>query len=361
VRRRAVSILCCSLVSCTLVSIALATALAGAPAHAAPAARDDVTLTLVTHDSFAISKSVLRAFTRETGIKVRVLPAGDAGAALNQAILTKDAPLGDLLFGVDNTFLSRALDEKVLERYRSPELARVPSAFRMDATHHVTPIDHGAVCINDDKAWFAERGVPVPRTLDDLTKPAYKGRLVVENPATSSPGLAFLLTTVDHYGEDGWRAYWERLRANDVKVVNGWEQAYNGEFSAGEGGGDRPLVVSYASSPAAAVYFSDPRPKVAPIGTMLDTCFDQTEFVGILRGTEHPRAARRLVDFMLSRRFQEDVPLQMFVFPVRDDARLPAVFTRFADAPTDPATLPPSVIGAHREQWIDEWTDTVLR
>ena len=352
--RRAVSILCCALVSSALVSSA-----AGAVRSAG--ARDDVTLTLVTHDSFAISESVLRAFTRATGIAVRVLPSGDAGAALNQAILTKDAPLGDLLFGVDNTFLSRALDERVFERYRSPELVRVPAPSRIDPTHHVTPIDHGDVCINDDKAWFAEHGVPVPRTLDDLTKRVYKGRLVVENPATSSPGLAFLLATVDRYGEDGWRAYWERLRANDVKVVSGWEQAYNGEFSAGEGGGERPLVVSYASSPAAAVYFSDPRPSETPIGTVLDTCFRQTEGVGILRGTEHPRAARRLVDFMLSRRFQEDVPLQMFVFPVRDDARLPPAFTRFVDIPTDPATLLPRVIGRHREQWIDEWTDTVLR
>jgi len=363
VARRVPSILGCAVVSCLLASSALMSTFGGTPAGAVPAAgtHDGVTLTLVTHDSFAISKSVLRAFARETGITVRVLPSGDAGAALNQVILTKDAPLGDLLFGVDNTFLSRALDEKVFERYRSPELARVPAVFRIDATHHVTPIDHGDVCINDDKAWFAEHKVAVPRTLDDLTKPAYKGRLVVENPATSSPGLAFLLATVDRYGEDGWRVYWERLRANDVKVVSGWEQAYNGEFSAGEGGGDRPLVVSYASSPAAAVYFSDPRPTKAPIGTVLDTCFRQTEGVGILRGTEHPRAARRLVDFMLSRRFQEDVPLQMFVFPVRDDARLPAVFTEFTDVPTHPAILPPSAIGSHREQWIDEWTAAVLR
>ena len=359
-RRRVLSILGCVLLGCTLGSSALAAAPAGATV---PGGRDpsDVTLTLVTHDSFAISKSVLRAFTLETGISVRVLPSGDAGAALNQVILTKDAPLGDLLFGVDSTFLSRALDEKVFDRYRSPELALVAPEFQIDTTHHATPIDHGDVCINDDKAWFAERKVPVPRTIDDLTKPAYKGRLVVENPATSSPGLAFLLATIDRYGEDGWRAYWERLRANDVKVVSGWEQAYNGEFSAGEGGGDRPLVVSYASSPPAAVYYSNPRPKTSPIGTVLDTCFRQIEYVGILHGTEHPREARRLVDFMLSRRFQEDVPLQMFVFPVRDDARLPAVFTRFADIPTDPATLPPDAIGSHREQWIDEWTDTVLR
>jgi thiamine transport system substrate-binding protein len=352
---RSTRTLIAGLVGALVISVAIG------PAAPPASAAEDVTLTLVTHDSFAVSKPVLRAFTRATGIKVRVLPSGDAGVALNQAILTKDDPVGDVLFGVDNTFLSRALDEGVFERYRSPELDHVPAAYQLDHTDHATPIDHGDVCVNDDKRWYAEHGIDPPTTLDDLTKPEYRGQLVVENPATSSPGLAFLLATIARYGEDGWRPYWERLRANDVKVVSGWEQAFNGDFSAGENQGDRPLVVSYASSPPAAVYFADPQPSVAPIGTVLDTCFAQTEFVGILRGTEHRREARRLVDFMLSRRFQEDVPLQMFVFPIRDDARLPPIFTKFAEVATDPASLPPRTIGDHREQWIDEWTDTVLR
>jgi thiamine transport system substrate-binding protein len=184
---------------------------------------------------------------------------------------------------------------------------------------------------------------------------------VVENPATSSPGLAFLLATIAEFGEDGWRDYWKRLRENAVLVVPGWEQAFNGEFSGGEGGGDRPLVVSYASSPPVAVYFSDPQPETSPIGTLLFSCFRQVETVGILRGTEHPRAARRLVDFMLSKRFQEDMPLQMFVFPVREDAELPEVFTKFAEIPDDPLSLPAARIGSQRERWIDQWTDTVLR
>lgn len=343
------------LVACT--ALAAVASMSAAPAGAG----DDVTLTLVTHDSFAVSKPVLRAFTRETGIHVRVLPSGDAGAALNQVILTKDDPLGDVLFGVDNTFLSRALAEGIFEPYRSPRLDRVPAEFRVDARNRVTPVDHGDVCVNYDVAWFAEHGITPPTTLDDLAKPRYRGLLTVENPATSSPGLAFLLATVDRFGTGRWLRYWDRLRANDVQVVSGWEQAYNGAFSGGEGGGDRPLVVSYASSPAAAVYYADPRPKKAPIGTVLDTCFRQVEFVGILRGTAHVRAARRLVDFMLSRRFQEDVPLQMFVFPVREDARLPAVFTQFADVAPNPAVLSPSVIGRNRERWIGQWTDRVLR
>jgi len=331
----------------------------GAPGGAGE--RREVTITLVTHDSFAVSKAVLREFTRATGIRVKVLPAGDAGAALNQVILTKDSPLGDLLFGVDNTFLTRALDAGIFEQYRSPELDSVPAELQLDPRNRVTPVDRGDVCINTDKEWFAERGIVPPASLEDLADPAYEGLLVTENPATSSPGLAFLLATVAHFGEDGWRSYWERLRANDVEVVAGWEEAYNGSFSGGEGSGDRPLVVSYASSPPAAVYFSDPQPAESPVGTVLASCFRQVETVGILKGTEHRRAARRLVDFMLGERFQSDIPLQMFVFPARAGTPLPEVFTAFAELPATPLTLTTKTIGTNREEWIDEWTDIVLR
>jgi len=340
------------------VAVALVVGIAATPATAGDSG-DDVTLRLVTHDSFAISKSVLRDFTKRTDIEVEVLPAGDAGATLNQAILTKDDPLGDVLFGVDNTFLSRALDEDIFLPANVANISKVPAELRLDDTNRAVPIDHGAVCVNFDKRWYDERDEQPPRDLDDLAEQA--DRLVVENPATSSPGLAFLLATIDRYGDDGWRDYWTRLRDGGVEVVNGWEEAFNGSFSAGEGNGDKPLVVSYASSPPVAVYFSDPRPDESPIGTALGTCFDQIEFAGVLRGTEHPREARRLVNFMLSRRFQEDIPLQMFVFPARTDAQLPPVFEEFADVPSDPATLPPDDIGARREQWIDEWTETVLR
>ncbi|HEX6311496.1 MAG TPA: thiamine ABC transporter substrate-binding protein [Acidimicrobiia bacterium] len=319
------------------------------------------TITLVTHDSFNVSDDVLEEFTDETGVEVKLLPAGDAGATLNQAILTKDDPLGDVIFGVDNTFLSRALDEDILVPYESPELANVPEEFQLDPRHRVTPVDYGDVCINYDKAYFADQGLAVPETLDDLTDPRYRGLLVTENPATSSPGLAFLMATVAEYGDDGWQDYWEALRANDVTVVSGWEEAYNGEFTAGEGEGDKPLVVSYASSPPAAVYFSDPPPDESPIGTMLASCFRQIEFVGILDGTAMEEEARELVDFMLSDRFQADIPLNMFVFPVREGVELPEVFVEFADVPDDPLDLPADEIGENRESWIREWTDIVLR
>jgi thiamine transport system substrate-binding protein len=325
------------------------------------AASSPTTITLVTHDSFAVSKSVLKAFEHQSGITVKVLQAGDAGAALNQVILTKSNPVGDVFFGVDNTFLSRALQAGVFEKYAPAALSTVPATYQLDPSHRVTPVDHGDVCINYDKQWFAEQKLAVPKTLDDLTKPAYKGRLVVENPATSSPGLAFQLATIAKYGDGGWRDYWSKLRANDVKVDDGWESAYDGDFTQGANKGTYPLVVSYASSPPAAVYYSKPQPKTSPIGTMLDSCFRQVEFAGVLKGTAHRAAARKVVDFMLSSRFQEDIPLQMFVFPVREGTKLPAVFTEFAQVAAKPLTLPATEIGAHRDAWIEQWTDTVLR
>jgi thiamine transport system substrate-binding protein len=344
-----------------VAALCVVLAVVSVPAHAA--GRDGPTITLVAHDSFAVSKSVLAAFTAQTGVEVEVLQAGDGGAVLNQAVLASEGgePLGDVLFGVDNTFLTRALDAGIFERYAPPALARVPDEYELDRSHHLTPVDHGDVCINYDKKVFSGGKAPAPTSLDDLTKPAYKGKLVVENPATSTPGLAFLLATIARYGETGWQDYWKKLRANDVKVDDSWETAYNGDFSQGANKGAYPLVVSYASSPPAAVYFSKPRPKTSPIGTMLDSCFRQVEFVGVLRGTEHRGAARRLVDFMLSERFQADIPLQMFVFPVRDGTPLPPVFVQFAEVPPEPLSLDTSDIGRHRDEWIEQWTNVVLR
>ena len=341
-----------------LVALLVATTcLVATPASAAPS----TTITLVTHDSFAVSKPVLAAFTKQTGIKVKILQSGDAGAALNQVILTKSNPIGDVFFGVDNTFLSRALEAGVFEKYAPAALEDVPGQYQLDRSHRLTPIDHGDVCINYDKQWFATKKVAVPGTLADLTKPVYKGLLVVENPATSSPGLAFQLATIARYGDDGWRDYWSNLRTNDVKVDDGWESAYDGDFTQGANHGNYPLVVSYASSPPAAVYYSKPQPKTSPIGTMLDSCFRQVEFAGVIKGTEHQAAARKLVDFMLSEQFQADIPLQMFVFPVRDGTPLPTVFTKFAEVAEKPLTLPARDISAHRETWIEQWTDTVIR
>jgi thiamine transport system substrate-binding protein len=317
---------------------------------------------LVTHDSFAISDDVRRAFEDESGLTLRILNSGDASEMLTTALLTAGNPQGDVLFGVDNNLLSRALEGDLFDAYEAPGLDAVDERYVLDPEHRATPIDHGEVCLNYDRAWFAERGIAPPEALEDLTRPEYDGLLVVENPATSTPGLAFLLATVARFGENGWQGYWRALRENDVLVVDGWEEAYTVRFSGAAGSrGNRPIVVSYASSPPAEVYFRSPPTDEAPTAVVESSCFRQVELAGILRGARNEDGARQLIDFMLSTRFQEDIPLSMFVFPVNREAALPPVFERFAVVPDSPLELPPDEIEANREEWIDEWTQVVLR
>ena len=340
-----------------ILFLTLALALtACAPKTAAP-----TTLTVMTHDSFALSEEVIAAFEEAQGVEVVFLASGDAGAALNKAILTKDAPLADVFFGVDNTFLSRALEAEIFEPYDAPALAKVPSQFQLDNSNRLLPVDFGDVCINYDKAYFTEKDLAIPSSFEDLLKSEYKGLLAVENPATSSPGLAFLMATIAHFGEDGYLDYWAGLRENGVVVADGWETAYYTNFSASSGHGAQPMVVSYGSSPAAEVIFAETALDDAPTASILETCFRQIEFVGILAGTENRALAEAFVDFMLSTEFQEDMPMQIFVYPVLPSAKLPAEFVKYAEMPENPASLAPNLIAKNREQWTQDWTETVLK
>ncbi len=318
-------------------------------------------LQVMTHDSFAISEDVIAAFEQENNAKVAFLASGDTGTALNKAILSKDNPLADVFYGVDNTFLSRALQEGIFEAYRSPLLEKVPQEFQLDPENRALPVDYGDVCLNYDIAYFADRDIAPPQTLEDLLKPEYKGLVVVQNQATSSPGLAFVLATVAHFGEDGYLEFWENLAANDLLVVNDWNSAYYTEFT--RSGGARPLVLSYASSPVAEVLFASEPTSEPPTGVVTgsESCFRQVEFAGILKGTRQRELAEKWIDFMLSKTFQEDVPLQMFVLPVNREAQLDTTFAQFTAQPETPASLDPEVISANREKWIKAWTETVLR
>jgi thiamine transport system substrate-binding protein len=329
---------------------------------ATPQSSRPQTLTILTHDSFAVSEAVVKSFEEANNAKVVFLQSGDAGAVLNKAILTKDAPLADLLFGVDNTFLSRALEANIFEAYDSPALQEISDEFKLDSSNHALPVDYGDVCINYDKTYFAEKNLAVPQNLDDLTKPEYEDLLVVENPATSSTGLAFLFATIAHYG-DGFTDYWSALKENGVVVVDGWETAYYTNFSGSSGHGPQPMVVSYGTSPAAEVVFAETPPDDAPTASIIgpDTCFRQMEFVGILKGTEQRALAEKFADFMLGTQFQEDMPLQMFVYPVNPAAALPEEFVKYAQAPEQTASLTPEEIAANRDRWIQEWTDVVLK
>lgn len=310
---------------------------------------------LVTHDSFAVSDEVLADFEESSGLDVTIRQPGDAGALVNQLVLSKDAPLGDVVYGIDNTFASRALDEDVLEPYDSPATPEAAAELAVDDSDRLTAVDYSDVCINADLAWFAEHDLPVPTSLADLAEPAYEDLLVVTDPATSSPGLAFLMATVAAFGEDGWLDYWERLRDNGLRVAGGWSDAYYVDFSGSDGEGPRPLVLSYASSPPSEVADGE-----ATTTALLDTCFRQVEYAGVLAGAENPEGAQAVVDWLLSPAFQADLPGQMYVYPVDPEAPLPPRWERFAPLAEQPYGLDPAEIDANRSRWVQEWTDTVV-
>jgi thiamine transport system substrate-binding protein len=311
---------------------------------------------LLTHDSFAVSKDVIADFTRRTGVKVTIVQAGDAGEVVNKAILAKGNPQGDVLFGLDTTFLGRARAAGILSPHRAAGLDQVDPALVPEGGI-ATPVDRGDVCVNLDEDYFADR--PRPTSLDDLIDPRFKGLTVVQNPATSSPGLSFLLATIATQGEEGWQDWWRALTANDVRIVDGWEAAYYGQFSGGSGEGTRPIVVSYATSPAAEMTFADPVPASPPTSALVDTCFRQVEYAAVLDGAEHEDAARALIDYMLTDRFQRDVPQQMFVYPVVDGTVLPDAFEKYASVPEDPIVMDEATIDADRERWLREWRAVV--
>jgi thiamine transport system substrate-binding protein len=315
----------------------------------------------MTHDSFSASEDVIAHFEAENNVKVKFLSSGDTGTALNKAILSKDNPLADVFYGVDNTFLSRALEEGIFETYESTHLVDIPQQFKLDPENRALPIDFGDVCLNYDIAYFEENSLDPPKTLEDLIKPEYSRLLVVENPATSSPGLAFLLTTIGHFGEDSYLDYWESLLVNDVLVVNDWETAYYAEFS--RWGGQRPIVVSYGSSPPFEVIFAEEPIDTPPTAAVVNdgTCFRQIEFAGILTGTQNRDLAGKWIDFMLSTTFQQDIPLQMYVFPVNPNAELDEIFVNFLAIPDKPAYVSAEDIAENRESWIRDWTETILR
>lgn len=319
----------------------------------APATSSDE-LVVVTHGSFNLTDELKADFAEESGLDVTYVSPGSSGALVNQLVLTKDSPLGDVVFGIDNTFSGRAVDEEVITPYESPAL---PDASEQFDHEWLVPIDFSDVCINADLAWFEEQGLAVPTTLDDLTKPEYADLLVVSNPASSSPGLAFLIATVGAYGEDGYLDYWARLRDNGMDVVPDWSDAYYAEFTAAGEGGTRPLVLSYATSPAFTI---DEETGESTTVALLGTCFRQVEYAGVIEGAENEAGAQAFIDFLLSDEVQSAIPELMYMYPVATDVDLPAEWVEFAPLSTAPIVVDEETIDAQRSTWIEQWTATVL-
>lgn len=308
---------------------------------------------LVTYDSFALPEDAAKAFEEQTGAKIEVIASGDSGGMLTKALLAAGAPEGDVLFGVDNTLATRAAQDGLLVPFTpSGQQADAPLRLPGELGKLLTPIDRGDVCVNVDAAWFAQHGLAPPTTMADLVDPTYRDLLVVTSPVTSSPGLAFLIASIDEYG-DGWQDWWQQLRDNGVRVRPSWDDAYNTDYTVS--GGDRPLVVSYASSPPAEVVFSEGARTEPASSVMADSCVQQVEYAGLLAGAEHPDLGEELIRFMLTPEWQRSLPLSNFVFPAVGGTELPPEFERWAVLPDDSRAVSATEIGEHRDDWIEQW------
>ncbi len=339
----------------------LSTALALVPALGLPArAQKPAPLRLLAHDSFELPPELLKGFERDAGVSLQVIKGGDAGEMLNRLILTRRKPLADVVFGIDNALLPRALDAGVLDAYDGPA-ARRPSAVSLDGG--VVPVDYGYVALNIDRAWFASRNRALPTSLQELALPAWRNLLVVQNPATSSPGQAFLQATIAGLGEEAAFEWWGRMRANGVKVVRGWTEAYYTEFT--RNGGTRPIVVSYAGSPAAEVFFADKPLEVSPTASLFlpGGVFRQVEGVALVKGG-NPAArevAGRFIEFLRSAPVQQALQTSMWMYPAETDAPLVEVMRRHAPRPERFDNPPPARALAQARTWQDRWTRVVLK
>ncbi len=326
------------------------TATPGATPASPAAPTESKTLTVITHDSFALDEATIAGFRTASGYDVKFVAPGDVGTVVNQLVLTKDAPLGDVVFGIDNTFAGRAIAEGVVTPYAAATLPASAAELAADDKSSLTPVDFGDVCLNADTGWFRARKLAVPESLDDLVKPEYANLLVVSNPASSSPGLAFLAATVGAKGDPGYLDYWRALKANGVKVVKGWTEAYTVEFSGSSGKGDRPLVLSYASSPA-----YEPATEA-----LTRTCFRQVEYAGVITGSQNEVGARKFIDFLLSAEVQAQIPEQMYMYPVDDQVELPGDWREHAAVVDVPIQVPIDQLAAGRDGWIKAWTAAVI-
>jgi thiamine transport system substrate-binding protein len=289
---------------------------------------------------------------KDLGIRLRFQSNGDAGEMVSRAVLTAGRPEGDILLGVDNSLAQRVLDSDVLVASNPPALSEVPVEYQPDATRRLIPIDYSDVCVDYDKKWFADHSLAPPEALVDLVKPEYNGLFVMENPATSTPGSVFLSGVNTSLGTEA-DTFWKGLAANDTLVVGSWDDAWTTHFTVS--GGERPLVLSYASSPPAEVIYSDGKLTEPRSAVALGTCTEQVEFAGVLKGSAHTALATKVIDAMLSTEWQASVAVQNFVYPVRDGVTLDAVFSRWAPVPTDPIRLDPEVVGAELNGWIEQW------
>ena len=318
------------------------------------------TLTILTYDSFAVSSDLVEAFENENNVKLQFIEAGAGGEVIARAVLTKDDPIADVIIGFDFSQFGKVFANDILEAYDSPELANIPEIYQLDAESRALPFNFGEICINYDKKYFADHDLAVPASLDDLLKPEYKGLLVTQDPSASNTGIGFLIATIEQYGEDGFVDYWNELIRNGLVIGNSWSSTYYTNFSAASGSGEQPMVVSYTTSPAAEFIYSETGDAPTDSLTSDGMCYRSIEFCGILKNTKNPDLAKKFIDAFIGKEWQEDLPMQMFVYPVNEQAELPEEFELYGKPAVNPVMPDPERVAEKHDEWVRTWAEEVL-
>jgi len=316
-------------------------------------------LVVYTYSSFAswgAAPFIEEAFEKKHDVDVQFVATGDARMMLTKLLTEREAgrPGADVFVGVGSVDLSMARGEDLfvpLTGEDIPNLASVREDLLIDPTNSLIPYEHSYVTLVYDSQVLAVEDVPL--TFEQLLDPKYKKMLILEDPRTSSVGLAFLLWTIHQYGDPGYLDYWRKLLPNVLTITQGWSAAYD-LFLAREA----PIVVSFSTDTAYSVIEEgSARYKVMLLNSQ---GYRSIYLMGIVKGTKQQGLCKELLDFVLSPEVQERISTTEWMFPANRKTLLPVLFYQNAVFPPDPVMVPSERIGENLDRWLLEWAGIIV-
>lgn len=300
-------------------------------------------LVVYTYDSLLpLVKIALPIFEEKYGVTVEVRSYGDAGAVLSKVIAEGAKSDVDIVIGIDNILAKRALTEDIFLPYKSENADKISDeSLVFDKSWRLTPYDFGSLAIVYDPE---ELGTLEMDGLINLTDKKFKKNLIIQDPRTSSTGLAFLVWTYTAHKDD-FDEFWRKLKPSILTVTMGWDDAFE-KFEAGEA----PMMVSYATDGAYSYeYYGETKYKAIIPGNV---GYGQIEGAGIVKWTDEETLAKKFIDFILSPEFQSNIPLNQWMFPVVE-VQLPKSF-EYAIEPGSLLTIDPDLDVDHLiERWVN--------
>ena len=312
-----------------------------------------------TYDSFASwgpASAIEQAFEAMYPADVRFVAVADSRSMLTRLRQEREAGRqgADVFIGIEAADLARTRELDLflpLQPEDVPNLSVVPQSLLLDPSGSLIPYEHGYITFVYDSEQVDT--TTLARTFEELLDPRYRNQIILEDPRMSSPGLSFLLWTIDRFGDPGYLDYWRQLAPNVLTVTGGWGEAYD-LFLAGEAS----IVLSFSTDTAYSVIdHGSARHKVM----LLDNQgYRNVYFMGVVQGTEHFDWATAFLDLVLSPEIQSLIPTTEWMFPANPEALLPVSFYQYAVTPPQPVMIAPGEVLAHLDRWLREWALVIL-